>query len=61
MHIEDMTYQIDRGGLFEPFLPGRRGGWVRLEKMIIDPDYEWLMINATHIKALPYSAGAVGG
>ncbi|MCB1075773.1 MAG: IS5 family transposase [Simkania sp.] len=32
-----------------------------LEALIIDPDYEWLMIDATHIKVHPHAAGAVGG
>ena len=26
-----------------------------------DPDYEWLMIDASYIKAHPHSAGARGG
>ena len=30
--------------------------------MTIDkPDYEWLMINASHIKVHPHAAGAKGG
>jgi hypothetical protein len=29
--------------------------------LIIDPDYEWLMIDATHIKVHPHASGAVGG
>ena len=32
-----------------------------LEKPIDDPDYEWLMIDASHIKVHPHAAGAVGG
>ena len=32
-----------------------------LEKTIDDPDYEWLMIDASHIKVHPHAAGAVGG
>jgi len=32
-----------------------------MEALIIDPDYEWLMIDATHIKVHPHAAGAVGG
>ena len=32
-----------------------------LEKIIDDPDYEWLMIDASHIKVHPHAAGAVGG
>ena len=26
-----------------------------------EPDYEWLMIDASHIKVHPYATGAVGG
>ena len=32
-----------------------------LEKMIDDPDFEWLMIDASHIKVHPHAAGARGG
>lgn len=32
-----------------------------LENLIIDPDYEWLMIDATHIKVHPHASGAIGG
>jgi len=32
-----------------------------LEVLIDDPDYEWLMIDASHIKVHPHAAGAVGG
>jgi transposase len=32
-----------------------------LECIIDDPDYEWLMIDASHIKVHPHAAGAVGG
>jgi len=33
----------------------------RLEVLIDEPDYEWLMIDATPIKVHPHAAGAVGG
>ncbi len=33
----------------------------QMEKVVDDPDYEWLMIDATHIKVHPYAAGAQGG
>ena len=40
----------------------KSGVWERiLEKLIDDPDYEWLMIDASHIKVHPDAAGAVGG
>ena len=39
-----------------------KGIWEKmLEALIDDPDYEWLMIDATHIKVHPHAAGAVGG
>ena len=39
-----------------------RGVWAGLlEAVIDDPDFEWLMIDASYIKAHPHSAGARGG
>ena len=39
-----------------------KGLWEQLlEKLIVDPDYEWLMIDASHIKVHPHAAGARGG
>lgn len=39
-----------------------KGVWERLlEGMIAEPDFEWLMIDASHIKVHPHAAGAVGG
>ena len=32
-----------------------------LEALIDEPDYEWLMIDASHIKVHPHAAGAKGG
>lgn len=32
-----------------------------LERLIDEPDYEWLMIDASHIKVHPHAAGAKGG
>jgi len=32
-----------------------------LEKLVDEPDFEWLMIDATHIKVHPHAAGAKGG
>jgi transposase len=32
-----------------------------LEQLVDEPDYEWLMIDASHIKVHPHAAGAVGG
>ena len=39
-----------------------KGIWENLlEKLIVDPDYEWLMIDASHVKVHPHAAGAKGG
>ena len=32
-----------------------------LEALIDEPDFEWLMIDASHIKVHPHAAGAEGG
>ena len=32
-----------------------------LENIVDEPDFEWLMIDASHCKAHPHAAGAVGG
>jgi transposase len=39
-----------------------KGIWEKLlEQLIDEPDFEWLMIDASHIKVHPHAAGAVGG
>ena len=39
-----------------------RGVWAKLLDDVIDePDFEWLMIDASHIKVHPHAAGALGG
>lgn len=39
-----------------------RGIWEKLlEQTIADSDFEWLMIDATHIKVHPHGTGAKGG
>jgi len=39
-----------------------QGVWEKLlEQLVDDPDFEWLMIDASHIKAPPHATGAVGG
>jgi len=39
-----------------------KGIWEYLLKLLVDdPDYEWLMIDASHIKVHPHAAGATGG
>ena len=39
-----------------------KGIWESLlEQIIEEPDFEWLMIDATHVKVHPHAAGAVGG
>ena len=38
------------------------GRWEKiLEQVIEEPDFEWLMIDASHCKVHPHAAGAVGG
>ena len=39
-----------------------RGVWEKLLEIIIDePDFEWLMIDASHCKVHPHASGAKGG
>ena len=39
-----------------------KGIWESLlERLVVDPDFEWLMIDASHIKVHPHAAGAKGG
>ncbi len=39
-----------------------KGVWERLlENLIDNPDYEWLMIDASHCKVHPHASGARGG
>jgi transposase len=39
-----------------------KGLWeALLEKIIEEPDFEWLMIDASHVKVHPHAAGARGG
>jgi len=39
-----------------------KGIWEKiLEALAGNPDYEWLMIDASHCKVHPHAAGAVGG
>ena len=39
-----------------------RGIWeALLERLVDDPDFEWLMSDASHIKVHPHAAGAKGG
>ena len=39
-----------------------RGVWEKiLEALIVEPDFEWLIIDASHCKVHPYAAGAAGG
>ena len=32
-----------------------------LDEVIEEPDFEWLMIDSSHVKVHPHAAGAVGG
>ena len=39
-----------------------KGVWeTLLENLIVEPDYEWFMIDASHVKVHPHGTGAVGG
>ena len=39
-----------------------KGIWAKLLEILIgDPDYEWLIIDASHCKVHPHAAGAKGG
>lgn len=39
-----------------------KGIWESLlEQLVVEPDFEWLMIDASHIKVHPSAAGAKGG
>jgi len=39
-----------------------KGIWEKLLEVLVDnPDFEWLMIDASHIKVHPHAAGARGG
>ena len=51
------------GTVHQRFIRWRRKGvWEKLPEILIDePDYEWLMIDASHIKVHPHAAGARGG
>ncbi len=51
------------GTVYQRFRRWRdKGIWERiLEVLIDDPDYEWLMIDASHCKVHPHAAGAKGG
>ena len=51
------------GTVYQRFNRWRTSGvWEKvLEILIIDPDYEWLMIDASHVKVHPHAAGARGG
>jgi hypothetical protein len=40
---------------------GRPASNNRLEEVMDDPDFEWLIIDASHIKVHPHAAGAPGG
>ena len=39
-----------------------KGIWAKLFEIVKqDPDFEWLMIDASYVKVHPHAAGAVGG
>lgn len=49
--------------VYQRFRRWRNSGlWEKiLEALVVDPDFEWLMIDASHCKVHPHAAGAVGG
>jgi len=51
------------GTIYQRFNRWRTNGtWEKmLEHIIHEPDFEWLMIDATHCKVHPHAAGAIGG
>ena len=51
------------GSVHQRFIRWRRKGiWEKLLEILIDePDHEWLIIDASHIKVHPHAAGAKGG
>ncbi|WP_408637931.1 IS5 family transposase [Oxalobacter vibrioformis] len=51
------------GSVHQRFIRWRdKGIWERLLEILIDePDFEWLLIDASHIKIHPHAAGARGG
>ena len=51
------------GSVHQRFIRWRRKGiWEKLLEILTDePDYEWLMIDASHIKVHPQATGAKGG
>ena len=51
------------GTVHQRFIRWRRKGiWEKLLELLVDePDYEWLIIDASHIKVHPHAAGARGG
>ena len=52
----------DYGDWKDAFAGGDRGVWDQLlERVIEDPDFEWLMVDASHIKVHPHGTGARGG
>ena len=50
------------GSVHQRFIRWRRKGvWEKLLEILVDePDYEWLMIDASHIRVHPHVAGAKG-
>ena len=51
------------GTVYQRFNRWRTSGvWEKvLEVLLVEPDYEWLMIDASHVKVHPHASGAKGG
>ena len=63
LHGEICRLTMGTGKIPRRFCRWRDSGvWERLlEILISEPDFEWLMIDASHIKVHPHAAGAHGG
>jgi len=62
-HTEDTIYPIIYGFCWSNTRRRRdKGVWERLMEVVIaKPDYEWLMIDASHCKAHHHASGAKDG
>ena len=68
--LRNLSYLIDLppfygkwGTVYQRFRRWRdKGIWEKLLEILVDePDFEWLMIDASHCKVHPHAAGARGG
>ena len=54
---------MGNGGVYQRFRRWRdKGIWEKLLEILVEePDFEWLIIDASHCKVHPHAAGAKGG